>query len=88
MKKLQTTSRGETLDCVPAKFCDRSPCPGMLEALGRWIFGDETGGYIAVTGRVDSNGTKHLDRITYCPFCGTHLEKLSVAAREVIELPQ
>jgi hypothetical protein len=59
----------------------------MLEALGRWVFGDETGGYMAVTGRVDQSGTKHLDKIKYCPFCGTALTELSVVAKEVIELP-
>ena len=69
-----------------ANYCDRSPCPGMLEALGRWVFGDESGGYTAVTGRVDTANVKHLDKIKYCPFCGTALAELSLAAREVIEL--
>lgn len=86
---MRDTSKGEMLDSsrVVAKFCDRSPCPGMLEALGRWIFGDEAGGYTAVTGRVDRSGAKHLDKIKYCPFCGTALTELSLAAKEVIELP-
>ena len=59
----------------------------MLEALGRWVFGDESGGFTAVTGRVDVEGAKHLDKIQYCPFCGTHLSQLTLSAREVIELP-
>jgi ribosomal protein L33 len=86
---LLNTSEVGTLDCSGvANFCDRSPCPGMLEALGRWVFGSEDGGYLAVTGRARDNGTKHLDKIKYCPFCGTALEHLSVIAQEVIELPQ
>ena len=90
MTKLPHTSKEEMLDCeaVVAKFCDRSPCPGMLEALGRWIFGDDHGGYTAVTGRVDKKGVKHLDKIAYCPFCGTALTELRLVAKEVIELPQ
>ena len=88
MTKLPFTSKEEMLDSNEvAKYCDRSPCPGMLEALGRWVFGDETGGFTAVTGRVDLQGMKHLDKIKYCPFCGTALSQLNLAAREVISLP-
>lgn len=84
------TSKEEMLDCdsVVAKFCDRSPCPGMLEALGRWIMGDpESGGFVAITGRAEYRGERQIDPINYCPFCGTALTELSLVATEVIELP-
>lgn len=68
-----------------AKFCDRSPCPGMLEALGRWIVGNTRGGYIALTAPKSGKG-RGTDEIEYCPFCGTHLDQLSLSAKGPIQV--
>lgn len=63
-------------DSTPTvKICGRSPCTRMVEALGRWVFGNDDGGYTAVTGHIDNAQAKFYDTITYCPFCGTHLDK-------------
>jgi hypothetical protein len=48
----------------------------MVDALGRWVFGNEDGGYTAVTGHIDSAQARFYDTISYCPFCGTHLDKM------------
>jgi hypothetical protein len=68
-----------------AKFCDRSPCAGMIEALGRWIVGDTKGGYIALTAAKGGKGAC-TDEIEYCPFCGTHLDQLSLSAKGPIQV--
>ena len=84
--KLPITSEEEMLGSNVAKYCDRSPCPGMLEALGRWILGNKNGGFTAVTGYTTTEGITHLDSIKYCPFCGTALSRLNLAARGTVEM--
>ena len=68
------------------KYCDRSPCDKLLGALGRWIFGNPGGGYTAVTGKLNQDNVRYLDSISYCPFCGTHLDQLRLGAQEIIEI--
>lgn len=72
-----------------SKYCDRSPCDGMLEALGRWILGSTDGGYKALTGY--SNQTSRKLKaipvpIHYCPFCGTRLEQLELRSVGLISI--
>ncbi len=57
----------------------------MLEALGRWIVGNTKGGYVALTAGPKGRGT-YTDEIEYCPFCGTHLDQLSLSAKGPIQV--
>ena len=58
-----------------SKICDRSPCDGLLGALGHYIFGapEKDGGFYAL---VISSGEPSEVGIEYCPFCGTRLEEV------------
>lgn len=80
------TLEDETPDLPVAKFCDRSPCPGMLTALGRWILGNEKGGFTALTAGTLPEMYAQADEIFYCPFCGTRLTQLELKAGAIVEL--
>lgn len=72
-----------------SSYCDpkRSPCTGLLDSLGRWVFYDlDTGSYVATT---KPYKTRHIEQVAihYCPFCGMRLEKLCMALGEVIDFP-
>ena len=54
------------------KICDRSPCDGLLSALGHFIFGSPDGFYISASSQDHVNDVD----IDYCPFCGTRLEEV------------
>jgi hypothetical protein len=72
-----------------ARVCDRSPCEGLMEALGVYIFGTTNKehttleGFIMVTAirytAVDGAKKlkKHTVEIEYCPFCGTRIEEVN-----------
>lgn len=67
-----------------ANFCDRSPCEPLLEALGRYVFGTQTGGYaIAVK---PLKGKRKVVIIKYCPFCGGRLERLEMAKTKTVDV--
>jgi hypothetical protein len=60
-------------------FCDWSPCSKLLGALGRYVFGDPiTGEYKVVVATV--NEEPRAITVDYCPFCGTRLTNLQMAA--------
>ncbi len=70
-----------------SRICDRSPCDGLLDALGNFIFGanNENG---KLEGFVMHAAVKHTNpdsrfklqkktiEIDYCPFCGTRIEEI------------
>tara|TARA_R110002096_G_scaffold203845_1_gene389245 strand:- start:93 stop:305 length:213 start_codon:yes stop_codon:yes gene_type:complete len=60
-------------------YCGRSPCDSLLPALGRYVFGDpKSGEYkLLVSG---TNRKRQAVSIVYCPFCGTRLGDLELAA--------
>ena len=60
-------------DNIMPKICDRSPCDGLLEALGVYIYGAR-GKFMLVFNREDKQETVGETEINYCPFCGTRLE--------------
>ena len=63
---------------MPA-YCDLSPCDGLLPALGRYVFGDpKSGDYKLLTYGTDKK--RKAISIAYCPFCGTRLSNLELAA--------
>lgn len=53
-----------------SKICDRSPCDGLLKALGEYIFGAD-GKFILQHPQDLEIAETYID---YCPFCGTRLE--------------
>ena len=60
-------------------YCGRSPCDTLLPALGRYVFGDpKTGAYKILIKGTDKR--RKAVSIIYCPFCGTRLEDLELAA--------
>lgn len=70
-------------------YCGRSPCTRLIDALGRWIYGNPAdGSYVTVICRVDVDGASksELSEIRYCPFCGCRLEKLEFKAGHVVEI--
>ncbi len=74
-----------------AKICDRTPCDGLLNALGTYIFGardgeGETLGFVVHAAipspkkRTPSKPAMFVKRtyeIEYCPFCGTRIEEVN-----------
>ena len=70
------------------KFCDRSPCDGLLEALGRYVFGNPKAGTITMLTHKIGGGPVAVT-IEYCPFCGTCLDNLKlVPSGEVFFVPE
>lgn len=68
-----------------SKFCDRSPCEGLLKLLGRYLFGNpETGGFVLLVRTTDDKD--ELLEIEYCPHCGYRLEKLCFSRGETVLL--
>ena len=69
-------------------YCDRSPCTRLIEALGRWIYGNPTDGtYVVVICRANSMTKPMLSEVRYCPFCGCRLDQLILKAGQAVELP-
>ena len=69
-----------------ASICDRTPCDGLLEALGKYIFGSREGrkvvGFlihaaIPAPQKSQHKYVKHAFYIEYCPFCGTRIEEVN-----------
>ena len=60
------------------EICDRSPCDGLLGALGSYIFGSKKGFIMSCT---DEAREIHKVNIKYCPFCGTRLEIMGMEDR-------
>lgn len=75
-----------------AKICDRTPCDGLLDALGKYIFGarDDSGevmGFIVraaipsprpqAQASTKNMYVKRAFEIEYCPFCGTRIEEVN-----------
>jgi len=69
------------------EYCDWSPCPQLLAALGRYVFGDPKNGTYKLL--VRQVGTEPMAvSITYCPFCGTRMDNLQlVSAGQILMLP-
>lgn len=73
-----------------AKICDKTPCDGLLEALGNFIFGarsstrGEVEGFV-IHAAIPAPGStakqklykKRAFDIEYCPFCGTRIEEVN-----------
>jgi hypothetical protein len=70
-----------------SRICDRSPCDGLLDALGNYIFGSNTDdgkleGFVLFAATKHPNQyskyklKKRIIEIEYCPFCGTRIEEI------------
>lgn len=61
------------------RICDRSPCDGLMRALGSFVFGalseDKRPDGFVVSVLVD--GKAQDIEITYCPFCGTQIQQVN-----------
>lgn len=70
------------------RYCERSPCDPLIQALGRWVFGDpKTGEYKLLVHR--TNDAPQAVTILYCPFCGTRMDGLeTVVSGPAIFLPE
>ena len=61
------------------RICDRSPCDGLIRALGSYVFGALTedkrpdGFFVSVS--VEGH-TRDIE-IEYCPFCGTCIQQVN-----------
>lgn len=82
-----------------SRICDRSPCDGLLGALGNYIFGSTTGtgkleGFVltAAVKNADTDSKfktkKHTIDIEYCPFCGTRIEEVNALIVERFMRPR
>lgn len=71
-----------------SRICDRSPCDGLLKALGHYIFGSTTDtgkleGFVFTAAILNPDPhskfktKKRTIDIEYCPFCGTRIEEVS-----------
>lgn len=60
------------------EICDRSPCDGLLGALGSYISGSKETFVLSYKDQ-SGHGTDALIKIKYCPFCGTRLEIMASA---------
>lgn len=69
-------------------YCDRSPCKRLLNGLGRYIFGDEQGGYVMAFSVKRRKAPVSIIPIRYCPFCGTRLSELDVAVKRMVSCPE
>lgn len=56
-----------------SRFCDRSPCTSLLNALGKFIFGSSEGFILIIPNQKQDE--IEID-IEYCPFCGTRLDEV------------
>lgn len=71
-----------------ADFCDWSPCARMIQALGLYVFGDPLTGDYKIVVRQPRARKSVVLTLTYCPFCGTRMTELQMAATgKVIILP-
>lgn len=55
-----------------SRYCDNTPCQGLLAALGHYAFGHrppKKGFYMVVA----ENGVESEIDLNYCPFCGTSI---------------
>lgn len=64
------------------RICDRSPCNGLMAALGKFVFGDiednRPQGFVLMAS-VDLQGRRKRTaiEIEYCPFCGTQIQQVN-----------
>jgi hypothetical protein len=60
------------------RICDRSPCTGLMRALGSYVFGDvadnKPEGFVLMA---SINKKRTPIEITYCPFCGTQMGQVN-----------
>lgn len=63
------------------RICDRSPCNGLIGALGEFVFGALTkdklprpDGFFML---VYVDGKAQEIEIEYCPFCGTQIQQVN-----------
>lgn len=60
------------------RICDRSPCNGLMAALGRFVFGDiednRPQGFVLMAA---VNKKRVAIEIEYCPFCGTQIQQVN-----------
>jgi hypothetical protein len=68
-----------------AKFCDRTPCTRLIQILGLFLFGNDSGGYTLIVYDYPNNRSYTVE-IDYCPFCGHRLEKLQFERGRVLAL--
>lgn len=72
-----------------ARICDRSPCDGLLGALGVFIFGvgadNKLCGFVVIA---HVEGHAHEQEIDYCPFCGTRIEEVNALVVERFMKPR
>jgi hypothetical protein len=72
------------------KFCDRSPCTPLMEALGHYIFGSPEGFVLTVAKRPEVPTQEEIADIDieYCPFCGTRLDEVPQIQLEKFTKPR
>lgn len=79
-----------------ARICDRSPCDGLMAALGKYIFGVRAAataavqypkleGFIVMV-LIDGKGQEQ--EIEYCPFCGTRIEEVNAMVIDKFTRPR
>ena len=74
-----TKSRAQPVDNRPWDYCDRSPCARLIDALGRYVFGNPKTGEFVLTFMVRTKrGRPKVIPIRYCPFCGSRLDSLNL----------
>lgn len=79
-----------------ARICDRSPCDGLMAALGKYIFGVRAAALPEQPeGRLEGfvimasvDGRTQEQEIEYCPFCGTRIEEVNAIVIDKFTRPR